>query len=93
MRSLSCYLIAEGTSDLRFLLRQVGNPETLSDPKRTLREVISSRRRTPRRGLAPADYLPLLAERVTLPRLQRLPSFQTWTNETRAALRQVGILR
>lgn len=68
---------------------RIGRPEDLSDPKRTLREIISSGRRSRRVRRDPDDYLPLIAERMELRSLERLPSFCLWQRETEAALREL----
>lgn len=64
----------------------LNHPERLSDPKRTLADVMSQARR-PRRSKRRVDtFLPLIAERIGLPALRRLPSFQQFEADLRAAL-------
>lgn len=64
----------------------LGRPERLPDPKRTLSDVMRQARR-PRRGKRHVDtYLPLISERLELPALRRLPSFQRFERDLRAAL-------
>ena len=61
-------------------------PERLSDPKRTLDDIMAQARRPRRRKRHVDTFLPLIAERLELPALRRLPSFQRFEHDLRAAL-------
>lgn len=64
---------------------RLGQVEQLSDPKRTLAEIVALAPRG-RQNREATDYLPLLAERISLRALERVPSFAAWSRDTRAAL-------
>ncbi|MBB5923188.1 hypothetical protein FHR81_004255 [Actinoalloteichus hoggarensis] len=71
----------------------LGDVERLTKPKRTLTEALradSGRRRSRRKA---SECLPLLAERVRLDRLDRVPSFARWRADTVAALRELSFIR
>lgn len=75
----------EWSTDEVFQGHRLGRVETLSDPKRTLADLMALRPRA--RGAAEAqDYLPLLGERISLRALGRVPSFNAWRNQTREAV-------
>ncbi|WP_111556134.1 DUF4276 family protein [Kitasatospora sp. SolWspMP-SS2h] len=65
---------------------RLDRPEELSDPKRTLREIIAAGRSKRRVKRDPRDYLPLIAERMNLRTLEQLSSFRLWQLETEKAL-------
>ncbi|WP_404868785.1 DUF4276 family protein [Kitasatospora griseola] len=65
---------------------KIEHPEDLSDPKRTLRDIIAAGRTKRRARRDPHDYLPLIAERMNLRSLERLSSFRLWQHETESAL-------
>ena len=67
--------------------------EQLSRPKRTLSELAAQARRPRRRTPDAADYLPLIAERLPLDSLRRLPSFRAFEESTVDALTQWGWTR
>lgn len=61
-------------------------PEQLSDPKRTLADIMAQARRPRRRKRHVDTFLSLIAERLDLTGLRRLPSFQQFEADLRAAL-------
>ena len=63
--------------------------EALTDPKRTLEDVLSLSVRSRRSPPRPKDFLPLLAERIDLQSLDRLPSYISWRSSTTHALKEV----
>lgn len=70
-----------------FELGKMTDVESLTDPKRTLNDILSSGRRRCRANRRPDDFLPLIAENLSLAELRRLRSFKAWEDECREALR------
>lgn len=68
----------------------LATPERLTDPKKTLRALVSQGRR--RRTPGPEMYLRELADTASLEVLDRLPSFIRWLSETSDALRKLRII-
>lgn len=74
--------------------QRLGVPEELTDPKRTLAEILAASRHGNRaRYMGAARYLPALAEQVSLSALRRLSSFQRWESDTTQALRKLRIIQ
>jgi hypothetical protein len=67
--------------------------ECLSDPKRTLRDIVSTGRRRRRAGRQARDYLTLIAEQMSLDQLERVPSYRLWQAETIEALKELRLIR
>ncbi|WP_337061580.1 DUF4276 family protein [Kineococcus sp. G2] len=65
-------------------------PERLSDPKLTLRDVAALGVRPRRKAPGPGVYLPLLAERLPLAALRRLPSFRAFEHDIENLLDTLG---
>ncbi|MEV7217260.1 DUF4276 family protein [Kitasatospora cineracea] len=86
MKTLQSVVGASWSSRDIFEGNKIGRPEDLSDPKRTLQEIIAAGRPKRRVKRDPHDYLPLIAERMNLRTLERLPSFCLWQSETEEAL-------
>lgn len=75
-----------------FEMHKLPNVESLTDPKRTLNELLSTGRGRRRSNRRPEDVLPRIAELLSLTALRRLPSFRMWTTECLTALRDSGFL-
>ncbi|WP_075742612.1 DUF4276 family protein [Actinoalloteichus sp. GBA129-24] len=73
----------------------INEVERLSDPKKTLDDALrsGSGRRGRRQRMAAEDFFPVLAERIRLDQLGRVPSFARWRADTVAALHELGFLR
>jgi hypothetical protein len=67
--------------------------ECLSDPKRTLKDIVASGRRRRRAGREAADYLALIAETMSLDCLENVSSYRLWRAETDEALRGLRLIR
>ncbi|MGW4795483.1 DUF4276 family protein [Nonomuraea sp. NPDC004297] len=67
--------------------------ECLSDPKRTLKDIVASGRRRRRAGREAGDYLTLIAESMSLDYLESVPSYRLWLAETREALKELRLIR
>lgn len=65
-------------------------PERLSDPKRTIREVVELGRRPRRRKPSAEAYLPSLGENLGLDELRRLPSFRSFEDGIISLLDDLG---
>nr|WP_255378349.1 DUF4276 family protein [Quadrisphaera sp. DSM 44207] len=68
----------------------LGSAEQLSEPKRTLAELVAQAVRPRRRAPRAADYLPYIAENLPLSSLRRLPSFQAFEESLVHALTELG---
>ncbi|MEW9551531.1 hypothetical protein [Nonomuraea sp. NPDC050783] len=67
--------------------------ECLSDPKRTLKEVVASGRRRRRAGREAGDYLTRIAELMSLDYLESVPSYRLWLSGTCEALEELRLIR
>ncbi|MBN6053448.1 DUF4276 family protein, partial [Nonomuraea sp. RK-328] len=72
---------------------RLGRVESLSDPKRTLSDIVACGKRRRRAGRQAGDYLALIAETMSLEHLEGVPSFRRWQVETLEALREVRLIR
>lgn len=67
--------------------------ECLSDPKRTLKDIVASGRRRRRAGREAGDYLTHIAETMSLDHLENVPSYRLWVSETCKALKELRLIR
>ncbi|MCK2212796.1 DUF4276 family protein [Actinomadura sp. ATCC 31491] len=67
--------------------------ECLSDPKRTLKDIVASGRRRRRAGREAGDYLTRIAELMRLDYLENVPSYRLWLSETFEALKELRLIR
>ena len=65
-------------------------PERLSNPKRTIQEVVALGRRPRRRKPVAEAYLPSLGENLDLEQLRRLPSFRSFEDGVISLLDDLG---
>lgn len=72
------------------LLDQV---ESLTYPKKTLKAALRVGTKGRRTSMSSEDTFSLLAERISLDRLGRVPSFRTWRGRTEDALRELKFIR
>lgn len=72
---------------------RLARPETLSDPKRTLADIMSHSRKHRRFRADPREYLPLLGERMPLDSLRTLPSYRAFENAVVETLTEMGWTR
>ncbi|UBU11966.1 DUF4276 family protein [Nonomuraea gerenzanensis] len=67
--------------------------EALSNPKRTLKDIVASGRRRRRAGREAGDYLTRIAELMNLDHLKGVPSYRLWQAETCEALKELRLIR
>ncbi|MEV4565822.1 DUF4276 family protein [Nonomuraea sp. NPDC049419] len=67
--------------------------ECLSDPKRTLKDIVATGRRRRRAGREASDYLTHIAETMSLHYLESVPSYRLWVTETCEALKELRLIR
>lgn len=60
--------------------------ENLTDPKRTLREILDVGQARRRRSVNVAAHLPVLAARIRLEQLDRVPSFVQWSRDAESVV-------
>jgi hypothetical protein len=75
-----------------FQTDRLADVERLEDPKRTLREISERGRGGRRRARKPEQYLPRIADELSLDALRDVPSFRQWSTDTVEALRKMRFL-